>query len=325
MNDIITIDCQYREPEHAASYLLIENGRAAFIENNTVHAVPILLDALRQHGLSPADVDYIIITHLHLDHAGGTSALAEKCANTLVLAHPRAVRHLENPSRLIQGVKLVYGEAEFERLYAPIHPIDPARIRAMNDNEELPFGNRVLRFLHTLGHSKHHMCIYDSGSNSIFTGDNFGVGYRASRKSPRPFMHCSTAPPDFDPVEARASVARILNTGAERAFPTHFGELSDIREGAAVVLESIDQMEAIARKAIAQRLADSVDENGMPGANLLRFCEGHILAAYREHARICGANLTDHEWRLLEHEVHVDAQGLAIWAMSQARGAQKTR
>jgi len=319
MNEAITIDCQYREPEHAASYLLIENGRAAFIENNTVHAVPILLDALGQRGLSPANVDHIIITHLHLDHAGGTSALVERCPNAMVLAHPRAVRHLENPSRLIEGVKLVYGDAEFERLYAPIHPIDPTRIRAMDDNEELPFGGRALRFLHTLGHSKHHMCIYDSGSNSIFTGDSFGVGFRASRKSPRPFMHCSTAPPDFDPAEARASVARILNTGAERAFPTHFGELRDIREGAAVVLESIDQMEVIARKAIAEGLATDATENGMPSADLLRFCREHILAAYHEHAHICGAELTDHEWRLLEHEVHVDAQGLAIWALSQTR------
>src|SRR5207249_2808378 len=85
-----TVDCHYIEPGKAAAYLLVEGDRAAFIDNNTTHAVPLLLQALEDHGLSPEQVDYLIVTHIHLDHAGATAEMAEYCPNAMVLAHPKA-------------------------------------------------------------------------------------------------------------------------------------------------------------------------------------------------------------------------------------------
>jgi glyoxylase-like metal-dependent hydrolase (beta-lactamase superfamily II) len=302
---VITIDCHYLEPEHAAAYLLIEHGRAAFIDNNTVHAVPRLLQALEDRGLRPEDVAYAIVTHLHLDHGGGTSALVERCPHATVIAHPRAVRHLVDPARLIAGVKAVYGEAEFDRLYAPIHSIDPARIRGVEDGETLAFGDRVLTFLHTRGHANHHICIHDEKSNGVFTGDMFGVAYNARRPTRRPFLLCSTAPTEFDPAEARASIRTILNTGADRVFLAHYGELRAVREGAEVILSAIDQMEAILHEAVASKLT---------GEALQRFCEGRMRAAIEDHIGWCGVVIEERDWPSIERGIRIDAQGLAYLA-----------
>ncbi|NIA12640.1 MAG: MBL fold metallo-hydrolase [Nitrospiraceae bacterium] len=304
-NSVITIDCHYLRPKHSAAYLLVEDGQALFIENSTVHAVPLLLEALEQAGLRRDQVRYAIITHLHLDHAGGTSALVRECPNATVLAHPRATRHLVDPERLIAGVKAVYGDEEFERLYAPILPIDERRVRAMADSETLAFGQRTLTFLHTLGHAKHHMCIHDSGSNSVFTGDSFGIYYLAERRSERPFLLCSSAPTDFDPEQARASVRRIMATGAQRLYPTHFGALDDVAGAGEVLLEAIDRVDGVLTRAIASDLT---------GDTLLRFCEDGVREAQDALVASCGAQFDEEERQILDEEAHINAQGLAFAA-----------
>lgn len=300
---VSTIDCQYLGPEHAASYLLIEDGQAAFVENNTVHAVPLLMRALERHGMSPEQVAYAIITHLHLDHAGGTSSLVKQCPNATVLAHPRAVRHLVDPSRLIAGVKAVYGAGGFNAMYAPIEPIDQERVRGMEDGETVDLGRRMLTFLQTPGHAKHHVCIHDSRLNGVFTGDTFGYNYRPSRRSTRPFLLFPTAPTDFDPDAARESIRRILATGAERAYLTHFGELAAIEEGAEVVVASIERMEGIVRDATA---------SGLAGGELQHFCEGRVREAYAAQAAFCGATLDQDDWRRFDGDIPVDAHGVAV-------------
>ena len=302
---VITIDCHYLEPEHAAAYLMIEQGRAAFVDNNTVHAVPLLLKAIEERGLSAADVAWIIPTHLHLDHGGGTSALVNECPNATVLAHPRAVRHLIDPSRLIEGVKAVYREAEFIRLYAPILPIDASRVRGVEDSETLRFGDRVLTFMHTRGHANHHICIHDSKSNGVFTGDAFGVEYKAARVTKRPFLMCSSAPTDFDPEAARESIRRIVDTGAERVFVAHFGELTSVRQGAEVMFESIGRIEAILNDAIA---------SGVKGPALQRFCEDRVRTAFEEQIAACGTVLEEAAWRTINTGIRIDAQGIAYLA-----------
>lgn len=302
---VITIDCQYIEPEHAAAYLLIESGRAAFIDNNTVHAVPLLLEALEANGLSAKDVAWLIPTHLHLDHGGGTSALVNACPNATVLAHPRAVRHFVDPARLIEGVKAVYGEAEYDRLYAPILPIDAARVLGVEDNETLAFGERTLTFLHTRGHANHHICIHDTKSNGVFTGDSFGVEYKASRVQKRPFLMCSSAPTDFDPEAARQSIRRIVDTGAERVFVAHYGEVAAIREGGEMMLEAIDRLEAILNAAI---------ESGLTGEPLQAFCEERVRAAFQAQIAACEVVLEETAWRTINTGIRIDAQGIAYAA-----------
>ena len=202
---ITTIDCHYLDrPEFAAAYLVADGDEAAFIDNNTNHALPRLLAALADTGLAPEQVRYLIITHVHLDHAGGTSALAGACPNATVLAHPRAFRHVTEPKKLVDSAKSVYGDDEFRRLYGEIQALPAERVRVMEDGERVSLGQRKLEFLHTRGHANHHFCIADSGSGSVFTGDAFGLIY--------PPCNRAVVSPSRPP-------ARRISTGRWRARP----------------------------------------------------------------------------------------------------------
>jgi hypothetical protein len=180
---LVTIDCEYVMPQLAASYLREEGGEVAFIEANTTHAVPRLLAALEKAGLAPEAVKYVIVTHVHLDHAGGASALMRACPNATLLAHPRAARHLIDPTRLVASARHVYGEDAFERLYGTIEAIDASRVRALEDGERVTLGTAPLHFLHTRGHANHHFVVHDEAKQVVYTGDAFGLVYPAMQRS----------------------------------------------------------------------------------------------------------------------------------------------
>lgn len=275
---------------------MIENGRAAFIENNTSHAIPYLLKALKENQLAPEAVDYIIVTHAHLDHAGGTSALLHHCKNATVLAHPKAARTLINPEKLIQSAIKVYGEEAFKDLYGNISPIPDSNVRSIQDGEILNWGNRTLTFFHTLGHATHHMCVYDSKSQGVFTGDTFGLRY-PDLQSQGLFIIPSTSPIDYDPVEAKKSVDRILAFHPKRLFLTHYGEVDNIANAKVQILKNLDIHENIFKWA---------QENLDLGENLVTHIEHQLKTAYQPF---------ENE---LELDLRLNAQGIAFAARKQA-------
>ena len=136
----ITIDTQYLFPKFAAAYLVTEPDRAFFIENNTTRSIPTLLQTLHRSGFRNEQVEYVIVTHVHLDHAGGTSALMKACPHAVLLAHPRAAPHMIDPSRLVQSARQVYGDQEFEKLYGQIDPVDPKRVRVVETEKPSSLG-----------------------------------------------------------------------------------------------------------------------------------------------------------------------------------------
>lgn len=306
---IALIDCMYYgAPENAAAFLIMEGDRVAFVDNNTNIAVPHLLAALTAHGYTPEQVDYLIITHVHLDHAGGTAALLEHCPNATVLAHPKAARHLVDPSRLVAGAKMVYGDEAFATLYGEIGPVPAERVRTMDDGEVLSWGSRTLTFIYTRGHATHHFCIYDSVANAIFAGDAFGLGRMSSMRPGPAFMVCTSSPPEFDPPEARRSVQRILDTGAAWACITHFGIFDHLEDRAAELLRSIDDMEAVAVEAAATTLE---------GAPLREFCAERIAAAFLKHLTGCGVADPAADLAWLAQDVELNAMGASILAQQQ--------
>lgn len=299
---IVTIDTGYVMPQFAAAYLVREGARAAFVETNTTHSVPRLLDALHAEGLTPDSVDYVIVTHVHLDHAGGASALMKACPRATLLAHPRAAKHLIDPEKLVKSARQVYGEENFRRLYGEILPIPAARVRIMEDESTIAFGSRTLHFLHTRGHANHHFCIYDSGSNGIFTGDAFGLAYPALQ-SPGRFAFPSTSPTDFDAKEAIAALDRIVGTGAETAYLTHFGPVKHLETAAHQLKEVLTYSGELVEQAVAAPL---------PDANLDDFCHRELLAFVGVWLpRATGRELDETVMKWLEMDLLLNAQGIA--------------
>jgi len=305
---LVTIDCDYLGPGIAAAYLRIQGDEVAFVETNTNHAVPKLLAALERENLAPQQVRYIIVTHVHLDHAGGTSLLAKACPQATVLAHPRAARHLIDPSKLVASAKGVYGAARFEALYGTIEPIDAARVKSLDDGAEVPFGETSFKFIHTRGHANHHFIVHDPARSSVFTGDTFGLYYPRLQRG-KTFVFPSTSPTDFDAAAAHASVDVVKNLGVKRAALTHFGETEDLETAAAQLHEWLDISAALMEQA----------NKGDPteAENTIR---AGIVAAMERAAERAGIVFDAEDRAMLELDVGLNAQGLA-YAASKLRAS----
>lgn len=299
---VTTIDCHYLDqPEVAAAYLIVEGQEAAFVEVNTVYAWPHLERALAEAGLGPEAVRWVIVTHAHLDHAGGAWAVMQKCPDATLLAHPRAAPHLIDPAKLVKSARGVYGDATFEKLYGDLKPIPQERVRIMQDGEELTWGERTLTFLHTRGHANHHFCIVDSGTNGVFTGDTLGLCYPRLQQGGR-WVFPSTSPTDFDGRAAIESIERLIATGAQTAYLTHFGAVGDV---AGVGAELIDELQRYTE------LAARADASGIEGEALEAHCseavEGWFRAAAAERG-LAGPEVEE----LLALDMDLNAQGLAF-------------
>jgi glyoxylase-like metal-dependent hydrolase (beta-lactamase superfamily II) len=310
MSAITTVDCHYVLPQFAAAFLLIEGDRAAFIETNTSRARPHLLAALAAAGLSPEQVDHVIITHVHLDHAGGASALMESCPAATLLAHPRAAPHAIDPSRLVASARKVYGDEAFDQLYGQINPIAADRVRTFQDNETLTWGARTLRFLHTRGHANHHFCILDEREEAIFTGDAFGLCFPALQAGGL-FVFPSTSPTDFDPDEARKSVRRIVETGARRAFLTHFGEVTDLAGAASQLIAHLDR---------AEQLRDGAAASDQPDAALDAWVLPQLRAHFEASLAARGLSLGGEIAEVLRVDLDLNSQGIAHAARKKRAG-----
>jgi glyoxylase-like metal-dependent hydrolase (beta-lactamase superfamily II) len=302
-SDVLTIDTHYAGlPQCAAAFLLCDGPRAAFVETNTTHAVPRLLEALEAAGRRADDVELVIITHAHLDHAGGASALMEACPHATLLAHPKAAANIIDPERLVRSAKEVYGEEAFEQLYGEIRPIAESRVRALDDAEIVSLGSRRLTFFHTRGHANHHFCIHDAGSNGVFTGDSFGIAYPALQDEGL-FTFPTTTPTDFDASEYQASLHRIVDTGCERVFLTHFGEHVEVEAMARSLHDQLDQYGALVDELDASRL----EGDALDGESARRVGELFELLL-RDRRTPLGAEPR----RLLDFDRDLNAQGIAF-------------
>lgn len=305
-DSITTIDGHYQYLGRAAAFLIDDGGEAAFVDNVTRFSVPYLLDALASKALQPEQVRYLIVTHLHLDHSGGTAELLKHCPNAKVVCHPRAVKHIIDPARLVESAIPVYGEEEFNKLYGEIEGVDETRVEGMEDTATLPLGSRTLTFLDAPGHARHHFVIQDSETNSMFAGDTFGICYPQLQHGTRPHLNYVCAPPQFDPSAAKATVRRFVDSGVDRVFVTHFGQCDAVREGAEQLLECLDLYDALAGEAAASELE---------GDDLLAECTRRASDIMTDQLKMCGLDAEDPsimKWASSEHAI--TSQGLAVLA-----------
>ncbi|MEM1263437.1 MAG: MBL fold metallo-hydrolase [Pseudomonadota bacterium] len=298
---IVAIDVDYVRPGLAASHLIIEDGRAAFVDTGTTHSVPALLQAVADAGLAPSDVEYVFLTHIHLDHAGGAGELMATLPKATCIVHPRGARHLADPSRLIEGSIAVYGEAAFNQLYGEIVPIDATRIVSTNDGHRLSLGDRAFEFFHTEGHARHHHCIADSRSGGIFTGDSFGLSYRELDSERGPFLFPTSTPVHFDPDAAHASVDAIAGRQPRMLYLTHYSAIDFEDRFVTEMHSSLD-----AYVALTGEHGDAADAVERLTAALLAYLDERMIAH--------GVTLTATERAaVVQMDCALNAQGLVHW------------
>jgi glyoxylase-like metal-dependent hydrolase (beta-lactamase superfamily II) len=225
---IFAVDTEHVRPRLDASHLIVDDGHAAFVDTGTHFSVPNLLGALAAERIDAADVDYIFLTHVHLDHAGGAGRLAAALPRAKVLVHPRGAAHVVNPSKLISACKAVYGEHMFAEHYGEILPIPAARVVPVEDGQSVRVGKRTFEFVHTPGHALHHVCIVDRDAGDIFAGDTFGISYKEFDTAGREFIFTTTSPTQFDPAQLHASVTRIMEYQPRAVYLTHYSRVNQI-------------------------------------------------------------------------------------------------
>ncbi len=298
---IFAIDTEYARPMQDASHLIIEGGKAAFVDTGANDSVPLLLDALDQQGLGPGDVDYVFLTHVHLDHAGGAGLLMQQLPDARCIVHPRAARHMIDPSKLIAGTVAVYGKEKTQEIYGEIQPIDEQRIDVVEDGQWLDFNGRKVQAIFTEGHAKHHYVLNDPTSHGVFTGDAFGVSYRETDTSNGAIIFPTTTPIDFDPDEAHKSIDRIMACSPECVYLTHYSRVDDLQRLAMDMHQGIDDYVAIA---LANK--NAADRQQALEDRMFDYMCGRLETHGFEGDR-------DAMWQIMEIDVVLNAQGLGVW------------
>jgi len=298
---VTAIDTEYARSLQDASHLIVEGGRAAFIDTGVNDSVPLLLDALQQQDLDVDNVDYVILTHVHLDHAGGAGKLMQELPNARCVVHRFGAPHMIDPGKLIAGTEAVYGAEKTRETYGKIRPIDASRIDIPEDGDWLSLNGRELQLINTEGHARHHHVVNDPTSKGVFTGDSFGVSYRELDTERGEIVFPTSTPVQFDPVAAHVAVDRIMACEPEQLFLTHYSRVGNVERLASQMHAGIDAYVAMAR----QHEHDD-DRSAALRENLLGYyaeqLEGHGYAGDREMMRA-----------VLGIDIELNAQGLEVW------------
>ena len=298
---ISVIDAGFHRDHMAACYMMETDSEVAFIEVGTNSSTPRLIKTLEEHGRSREEVRYVIVTHAHLDHAGGAGSLMQLLPNATLLVHPYAARHLINPAKLEAGARAVYGDEMFDQVYGVLVPVPEERARIMEDGDSVMLGGRRLGFMDTPGHARHHFCVHDSLTHGWFTGDTFGLSYREFDTGQGAFLFPTTTPIQFDPEPLKESVRKLAANDPECMYLTHYGKVEGVQKLAAKMIEGVDVLVGIAERYKDHDQRQQKIETAMAD---------WLMTGLREH----GVSLSDERcMELLRDDIALNTQGIEIW------------
>lgn len=308
---VTAVDTEYVRPLLDASHLIIDGGRAAFVDTGVNDSVELLLAALEEREVDAADVDYVFLTHVHLDHAGGAGLLMEQLPNARAVLHPRGAPHMIDPAKLVKGSEAVYGRERVAEMYGEIRAIPAQRVVVAEDGEEFAFGGRTVRCLYTEGHARHHYCLVDPASAGVFTGDSFGISYRELDTAAGEFIFPTTTPVHFDPVEAHKAIDRIMSLEPSRLYLTHYSLVTDLPRLAEDMHRRIDDFVDI-----AERHAGDADRTASMRAGMFRYLRDRLAEhGYRSDEERLHA--------LLDVDVALNTMGLEHWLDHRPDGKER--
>ncbi len=269
---------------------LIEGAEPVLVETGSQSSVPVLLEALADLGMGAGDLSGVVVTHIHLDHAGGVGDVARTFPSATVYVHEKGARHLADPTRLVESAARVYGPL-LDSLYGRLEATPAERLHVLDDGEEIRVGpDRVLVAVDSPGHAKHHVGLHDSASGILFAGDAVGV-----RLPDAGVLRPSTPPPDFDLDQALRSLRRFAERRPTGIALAHYGLLLDPPDLLAEAEETLRLWAETAERAFAEGrdIADALAERFDPQM-------ADVAPEHREKLEIMNG-------------VHSNAAGLRRW------------
>ena len=298
---VVTIDANYIKPGIASIQLLVNKHHAVFFDTGTARSLPYVQEVLRHKGLSQTDVDFVVPTHVHLDHAGGAGAMMQAFPNAKLIIHPRGAAHMIDPTKLWLGTVAVYGEKVAKKLYGEVIPVEEERIIIADDGMELEFHGVELKFLDTPGHARHHFCVVCPRHHMIFAGDTMGISYRMFDGPNGPFVFPTTSPVQFEPDALHQSIDKLMDTDPQSVFLTHFGKIEPNQKMVASLHDRIDSFVSIAKELLGK---DQIEQP----------LEQSITDYLAEEAKLHGVPLTEREIRAgLRMDAKLNADGIITW------------
>jgi glyoxylase-like metal-dependent hydrolase (beta-lactamase superfamily II) len=298
---IVAMDSGMVRPQMAACYLLETPSAVAVVETGNNGSSARILKVLASRGRQPEEVSHVIVTHVHLDHAGGSGILMRHLPNATLVVHPRGVRHMIDPSRLEASARAVYGDERFDEMYGALVPVPEERILVMEDGDSLSVGKRKLDFIDTPGHARHHFCLWDEQTQGWFTGDTFGISYRELDTENGPFIFPTSTPIQFDPPALVASVRRMMEKQPVNMYLTHFGRVRDVERLASEMIFGVEQFAAWGERFDGRE-------------NRQQEIETAMMEWLMERARSHGVTCSDEGLReIFAGDVVLNTQGIEFW------------
>jgi glyoxylase-like metal-dependent hydrolase (beta-lactamase superfamily II) len=297
-NGIFCVDSGYEGGGVASVYVIRDGDSAAIVDTAHNGALEPVKSAMSEIGIKSGDVEFIFLTHVHLDHAGGAGMFVGEFPNARVVVHERGARHIVDPGKLVAGATAIYGEEAMARLYGKVTPVPPGKITIPRDGDEFRVGNRAITCLDTPGHARHHLAYHDASANAVFTGDAYGMSYL---ELVRPEGRCAiltTSPVQFDPNAMRDSMKKIESLNPDSLYPTHFGQMpigGDISDS---LYRQID-------------LYVKTAEDAKGNLDMIR--EGLRDLFRNESSRQGCPCLAANSGRVTGQALELNAQGLAVW------------
>ena len=298
---VTAIDSGMVRPQMAACYLLETGSAVAIIETGNAASPDRIFKVLQSRGRRPDEISHVIVTHVHLDHAGGAGTLMQRLPQAALVAHPYAVRHLVDPSKLEASARAVYGDAKFDEMYGSLVPVAEERVVVMEDGDEIRVGGRRLEFMDAPGHARHHFTIWDEQSAGWFTGDTFGLSYRELDTASGPFIFPTTTPIQFDPEPLIGSIDRMMAKDPACMYLTHFGRVRDVERLADELREEVRGYASLGER------FESADDRTQK-------IEESMMDRLFERARAHGVTLDEDTLReVFAGDVILNTQGIEFW------------
>jgi glyoxylase-like metal-dependent hydrolase (beta-lactamase superfamily II) len=293
---------------YTAAYLL-DAAEPTLVETGPGTSVEPVAAALDHVGIGPRALAHIVLTHIHLDHAGGVGQLAQRFPSATVWVHERGASHLVDPSRLVASTARIWGEREMRELFGPTEPVADERVRSLHDADVIRMGDRELEVLDTPGHASHHVALVDSRTGTVFTGDALGI-----HVPDLPVLRPATPPPEFDLERYVASIERIRAAARSTLLFAHFGPLSEVDATCDLAIRRVRDWAGVVKDAL--RETEDPDE--------LAARLGTVALDDVETGAEATLDLEMLEDRLrVLSSIRMNAQGLArYWQRRRERGQQ---